>query len=67
MGAWGVSASAADSETRIERKACLRCSPCLMQLTDVSQNSREKEVRREMISVGIEAPAEPNKRFGVGA
>ena len=45
MVAWGVSAIAADSETRIERKARLRCSPGLIQLTEVRQGSREIEMR----------------------
>ena len=34
MVAWGVSAIAANTETRIERKARLRGSPCLIQFTD---------------------------------
>ena len=58
---------AADSETRIERKARLRCSPCLIQLTDERQGGREKEMRTGVISVGLKAPAQPNNRFGVGA
>src|SRR6516225_7445007 len=67
MAAWGVSAIAADSETRIERKARLRCSPCLIQLTDERQGSREIEMRHGIIAVGLKAPAQPNKRFGVAA
>src|SRR5690242_6424997 len=67
MFAWGVSAIPADSETRIERKARLRCSPCLIQLTDERQGSREVEMRTGVISVGLKAPAQPNNRFGVGA
>src|SRR6516162_10998855 len=67
MAAWGVSAIAADSEIRIERKARLRCSPCLTQLTNERQGSREVEMRTGVISVGLKAPAQPNKGFGVGA
>jgi len=67
MIAWGVSAIAADTETRIERKARLRCSPCLIQLTDVRQDSRQIEMRTGVISVGFKAAAQPNRRFGVGA
>ena len=63
----GVSAIAADSETRIERKARLRCSPRLIQLTDERQGSREIEMRNGIISVGLKAPAQPDNRFGVGA
>ena len=58
---------AADSETRIERKARLHCSPCLIQLTDERQGGREIEMRTGVISVGLKAPAQPNNRFGVGA
>src|SRR5215472_12507639 len=67
MFAWGVSAIPADSETRIERKARLRRSPCLIQLTDERQGSREVEMRTGVISVGLKAPAQPSNRFGVGA
>ena len=67
MVAWGVSAIAADSETRIERKARLHCSPCLIQLTEVRQGSSEIEMRSGVISVGLKAPAQPNNRFGIGA
>ena len=67
MVARGVSAIAADTETRIERKARLRCSPCLIQLPDVRQDSRQIEMRSGVISVGFKAPAQPNNRFGVGA
>jgi hypothetical protein len=54
--AWGVRAKAADSETRIERKARLRCSPRLIQLIEVRQDSRQIEMRN-VISVGLKAPA----------
>src|SRR3974390_3854723 len=65
--AWGVHAIAADTETRIERKAGLRCCPCLNQLTDERQGGREVEMRTGAISVSLNAPAHPNKCFGVGA
>src|SRR6516162_1362830 len=65
--AWVVSAIAPDSETRIERKARLRRSPCLIQLTDERQGGRKIEMRIGEISVGLKAPAQPNNRFGVGA
>src|SRR5215475_9610857 len=67
MIAWGVSAIAADTEIRIERKARLRYSPCIVQLTDLRQDSRKSEMRKGVISVGFKASAQPNKRFGVGA
>jgi hypothetical protein len=65
MVAWGVSAVAADTETRIERKARLRCSPRLIQFTDVRQDRRQIEMRNGVISVGFKAPAQPNNRFGL--
>src|SRR6516164_7819992 len=67
MVTWAVSAIPADSETRIERKAGLRCSPCLIQLTDKRQGGREIEMRHGIIAVGLKAAAQPNTRFGVGA
>ena len=67
MVAWGISAEAADTETRIERKARLRCSPGLIQLTEVRQGSSEIEVPHGEISVSLKAPAQPNNRFGVSA
>ena len=66
MVAWRVSTKAADTETRIECKPQLRNSPRLIQLTDVRQDSREIEMPQGIISVGLKAPAQPNKRFGVG-
>jgi hypothetical protein len=67
MVAWGISAVAADTETRIERKARLRCSPGLIQLTEVRQGSSEIEVPNGEISVSLKAPAQPNNRFGFSA
>jgi hypothetical protein len=67
MAARGVGAITTNTETRIERKARLRCSLCLIQLTDVRQDSRQIEMRKGVISVGFKAPAQPNNRFGVGA
>ena len=67
MVAWGVRAKATDAETRIERKARLRCSPCLIQLTDMRQDGRQIDLRNGVIWVGFKAPAQPNNRFGVGA
>jgi hypothetical protein len=67
MVAWGISAKAADAETRIERETRLHCSPCLVQLTGVRQDSRQIEMRIGVISVGFKAPAQPNNRFSVGA
>ena len=61
MVAWGISAEAADTKTRIERKARLRCSPSLIQLTEVRQGSSEIEVPHGEISVSL-APAQPNNR-----
>src|SRR4029077_7347699 len=67
MVAWVAGAVAADTETRIERKARLRCSPRLIQLTDVRQHSGQIEMRIGVISVGLKAPAQTNNCFGVGA
>src|SRR5215470_16839404 len=67
MVAWGVRAIAADTETRIERKARLHCCPRLIQLTDLRQDSRQSEMHKGVISVAFKASAQPNKRFGVGA
>src|SRR4030095_6360764 len=41
--AWGTSAIPADSETRIERKARLRCSACLVQLAGQRQKTPEEQ------------------------
>ena len=58
-------AQAADGETRIERKSCLRGGLRLIQRAEQRQSSGEPEMRNGMISVGLDAPAQPSDCFGV--
>src|SRR5262245_28282005 len=67
MVAWSVGSKPADRETRIKHKASARRRPCLIQLTDARQGSREIERRNGVISVRLKAPAKPNNCFGVSA
>ena len=44
----------------------LHRSPRLIQLAEPRQCSREMEMRDGIISVCVEAPAQPDDRFGIG-
>ena len=59
------SAMAADGEARLKRKACLCFSPCLIQFPKMSQCSGKSEASKGVSSVGLDATAEQDDRFGV--
>src|SRR4051812_32480995 len=61
-----TAAEAAHREARLKRKAGLCCCPCLIQLTEVRQGSGKKKMSKGVISAGLDGPAEPCDRFGVG-
>src|ERR1700739_4420744 len=65
MVAQGDGAVAADGEVRIERKSCLHGSPRLVKRAEPRQSSRELEMRVGVVSVCVEAPAQPDDCFGI--
>jgi len=61
-----VLTKAANGEAWIERKSRLHCGPRFAQLPEPRQPSREIEMREGIISVCVEAQAQPEDCVGIG-
>src|SRR6266851_4221935 len=57
----------ANGEARIKRKSGLRRGARLVPRAKQCQRCGKRKVRHGIISVGLDAPAQPRCRFGVGA
>ena len=57
---------AANGEAWIERKSRLHCGPRFVQLPEPRQRSRKIEMCDGMVSVCVEAPADPEDCFVIG-
>ena len=57
---------AAESKARIERKPGLCGGSPLIRRAEQGQCGREKKVRERPIWIGLNTPAQPGDRFGVG-
>jgi len=66
MATQGVGAIAADSEAWLKRKACLYCSPCVIQFAGIRQGCGELETRQRILWVSLDGPPQPYNRFSGG-